>query len=50
VVFLGSIPVAYLTQPNFAQLCWLSAIVLVPLVDRATRRPDTQPPPPGQAP
>ena len=50
VVFLGSIPVAYLTQPTFAQLCWLSAIVLVPLVDRATRRPDTQPPRPDQDP
>jgi uncharacterized membrane protein len=38
VVFLGSIPLAYLTRPGTAQLCWLSVIVLVPLVDRAARR------------
>ena len=32
VVFLGSIPVAYLVDPGSAQLCWISLAVLMPVL------------------
>jgi uncharacterized membrane protein len=37
VVFSGSIPVAYWFGPDNAKWCWLSLLVLSPLVDRLTR-------------
>lgn len=40
VVFLGSIPLAYLVSPSTAQLSWLSLLILEPLVGRSLRRAD----------
>jgi len=34
VVFLGSIPVAYLVTPAAAEWCWASLIVVFPMIDR----------------
>ena len=36
VVFLASIPVAYLVSADVAKYCWLSLIVIGPLVGRVT--------------
>ena len=38
VVFLGSIPVAYLVSPGWAQRCWISLAVLYPLLGWLERR------------
>lgn len=38
LVFLGSIPVAYLVDPGTAQRCWISLLVLYPLLGRLERR------------
>ncbi len=43
VVFLGSIPIAYLLSPSAAELSWLSMLVLMPLVGRLRRRADPEP-------
>ena len=37
-VFLASIPVAYLVDPNTAMLSWLSLLVIDPVVDHFTKR------------
>ena len=34
VVFLGSIPVAYLASPGWAQRCWISLALIYPLLGR----------------
>jgi uncharacterized membrane protein len=42
VVFLGSIPIAYLLSPGWAQRCWIILAVVYPLLNRletASRRP-----------
>ena len=40
VVFLSSIPVAYLTDGETAKLCWLALFLLDPLGARLVRRVD----------
>lgn len=42
VVFLVSIPVAYLTDGNTAKLCWLALLILGPLGARLVGRVDAQ--------
>jgi hypothetical protein len=38
VVFLGSIPVAYLVSPDWAQRCWIILAVIYPVVGRLEQR------------
>jgi hypothetical protein len=43
VVFLASIPIAYLVDPDIARLSWVALLVVDPIVPRLTarmRRPD----------
>lgn len=42
VVFLLSIPVAYLTNGHIAKLCWLALVVFGPLGARFVRRVDVR--------
>ena len=43
LVFLGSIPIAYLASPTAAELSWISLFVLMPLVGGLRRRADPEP-------
>ena len=51
LVFLGSIPVAYLVSPGWAQRCWIVLVIVYPLLDRlenssiARQVPDADVPP-----
>ena len=38
IVFLGSIPVAYLISPNWAQRCWISLAILYPILGTLENR------------
>jgi uncharacterized membrane protein len=38
VVFLASIPIAYLVAPDIARLCWVALLVVNPVVPRLTAR------------
>jgi uncharacterized membrane protein len=38
VVFLASVPIAYLAAPGTAQLAWLSLVVISPLLGEASKR------------
>ncbi|MGS0687858.1 TMEM175 family protein [Nakamurella sp. GG22] len=38
VVFLGSIPVAYLVSPSWAQRCWIVPAVIYPVLGRLEQR------------
>ncbi|GAA4116079.1 TMEM175 family protein [Enteractinococcus coprophilus] len=42
IVFLVSIPVAYLTDGNTAKFCWLALLILGPLGDRLVGHADTR--------
>lgn len=40
VVFVGSIPIAYLVSPSVAQLSWFSLFLLIPVVGRLVGQRD----------
>lgn len=48
VVFLGSIPVAYLVSPAVAQCTWLSLPLIIPVVSRLAGPPDLPEGPPTE--
>ena len=44
IVFLGSVPVAYLVGRNQAQYCWIAAAVLEPAIERLRRTLESREP------